>query len=382
MMRDNNKLFKFLLEKKIDEVKYIYNTRYISYKFQIKGILLKRINKKYESNIILSHKSLDNKSTVKKSFKNKNQKKKNIKNKLINENKDLVKNVFLPLTLSGSKNIYRTYKELNPKKNHPNSIKNLSYTKYLLSLREYKNTQKGKISSLGITNNTNNINNANNISNTNNINTNNNINNLNHISTFQNSNDQLLIKYKINKNKVTELNSNYYYNNENENTKEREENNNNIRIYPIIKKKSIRNIICDKKYHENEIKNLLNNKKENNYVEITKKNKEDKLRSFLKHKNSNNIIKRNISNNIKKYDTFNKIQDSSIILDKINTKNHIDSPKKIENNKINKFVQKNDDINKFKNSDSYRTYFLMRKNNIKRKKNNNEDILQVLNINE
>jgi hypothetical protein len=133
----------------------------------------------------------------------------------------LVKNVFLPLTLSGSKNIYRTYKELNPTKNHPKFIKNLSYTKYLLSLRE-KNTQKGKIASLGITNNTNNINNANNISNTNNINTNNNINNMNHISTFQNSNHQLLIKYKINKNKVTELNSNYYYNNENENTKERE----------------------------------------------------------------------------------------------------------------------------------------------------------------
>ena len=74
--------------------------------------------------------------------------------------------------------------------------------------------------------------------------------------------------------------------------------------------------------------------------ENIKDNKEDRLSSFIKIKN-NNIKKRNISNDLKKYDTFNKIHNSSIILNKDNTKSfndiHKNSTKKneiIENNKV------------------------------------------------
>ena len=338
----------------------------------------------------MSFKSLDNKINIKiKAFKNfnnkiinrnRNRNKGNIKTKLVDKNKDIIRDVYLPLTLDDSKNGHRTYKEI---KNNQNFLKNFSYSKYLLSLREIRNMKKNKIFLSGNIN-TNTYNN-NNVTRTNN----------NHISTFHNSNKQLLTYNKNNKNKITEFNSKYYSNNDIENnktnTKEREEN--IIKLGPIIQKKSLRNIICEKKYHENEMKKLLYNKSEKNDNEITKKNKEDKLTIFLKHK-TNNMIERNFSNHVNKYDTFNKSPDSSIILDRLNDKNIKDnsSSKKIEkkNYERKKFFQNNirkndtitNDINKIKNNDYFKTYFLNKKFSQERRKKINEDIIQILNVNE
>ena len=316
----------------------------------------------------MSHKSLDDKININiKAFKKKVKNKEFTKAKLINKNKDFVKDVYLPLTLNDSKNTTRTYKELKPTTNiNQNFYKNLSCSKYLLSLRDKKSSTKKKILFSGKADIIKNINKT----------------KLNFTSTVQSLSKQSLTYYKNNKDKSNNYFSNNEIDNNKTNAKEKEENSNNIRLCPIVQKISLRNIICDKKFHEIEIRKLINNKNENNNNnEITKINKEDKLSYYFKHK-KNNMKKRNFSNHINQCDTFNKIHDSSIILNNTNGINIKDNSSKIiEKFEKNLFFQnvKNDlnDTNKIKSIDCYKTYFL--KYTQKRKKNN-EDILQVLNI--
>ena len=172
-------------------------------------------------------------------------------------------------------------------------------------------------------------------------------------------------------------------NNNNNNNNNNEEKKNDYHIFPIVKKISLKNAFYDKNYHKKEIQNLIDCKKEkekekesqneneneNDKKDINNINRYDRLSLFIKFKN-NNIKKRNeFINNVKKNKTYNiKIKNV-----KSNDKNNFSKNDKYDCKSLIKTIN---------NNSSYKSYFIHKYTPKRRRKHNNEDILDLLGKNE
>ena len=319
-----------------------------------------------------------------------------IKTKLIKNSKDndSIKNIFLPLSIhhistnnnnNSSKikeksSINNKSSEINLKFDNNSIIhKKMVYPKNLVSPAN-ANNKKSRNISLSLSGNTNNL--------------------FNYYYSYTSPNvyRQILAKYKKDKDYNSQRNYNnnelkYSFFNENLKTSciinnfNEKEIKKNYQIFPIVKKISLRNIFCDEKYHNEQIKDLIDNKKEketeNNKIEIRKTNEKEKKVILTKFKSNNNKTK-NIQNNIKKSESFNKKIDpkkSLNVKEKNNSStNEIKDINKKNINKINfNSLNKNNNIRIIKNNTSDKTYFLQRITP-RRKKNNNDDIINLLNL--
>ena len=261
------------------------------------------------------------------------------------EYENSIKNIFLPLNINHN---CQTQKNIN-------IYKNMGYSNYLTSLPKVKNKKYNNITLSLLKTFKNNLNL-----------------NLNHNSTSPYMYRQIITQYK-NSQKTFSLrnDNNLQYNYTDKNIQTGYNNNNeekqidnkiDLRNIPKIKKISLRSITYDKNYQEKEkeIKNLINDKKENDDNNDIKTDKWDRLSTFNKFRN-NNIKKRNIF--IKKSETYNKVANSN---EKNNYNDKYDFQTLIKN-RNNKSSYKNYCINKY---------------TPKLKKNKNEDIIDLLNIKE
>ena len=313
-----------------------------------------------------------------------------IKSKLIKKSKDndSIKNIFLPLSihrLNTNNNNSPKIKKNNSINNKSSELKckidnnliiykNLAYPKNLFSPVNVNN-KKSRNSSLSLSGNTNNFYNF-------------------YSYTSPNVYRQILAKYKKDKNYNSQRNNNIELKNSffNENLKtsninslEEKEIKEKIQIFPIVKKFSLRNIFCDEKYHNEQIRDLIDNKKEKE-TEINK-NEIKKTKEYEKKVFPNKIINNiesNIQNNIKKRESFNKKKDSEKYVnfkEKYNSYNNEIkeiNKKNINKNSLNSLSQ-NNNIKIIKNNHSNKSYFLHRFTP-RRKKNNNDDIMNLLNL--
>ena len=196
---------------------------------------------------------------------------------------------------------------------------------------------------------------------------------------FSNRNNTNL-KYSYTDDNLENSNNNKTHNNNNNNNNN-EEKKNDYHIFPIVKKISLKNVFYDENYHKKEIQNLIdckkekekekerNNENENEKKDINNINRYDRLSLFIKFKN-NNIKKRNeFINNVKKSETYNK----KIKNVKSNDKNNFSKNDKYDCKSLIKTIN---------NNSSYKSYFIHKYTPKRRRKHNNEDILDLLGKNE
>ena len=236
-------------------------------------------------------------------------------------------------------------------------------------------------------------------------------------STSPNAYRQILTKYK-NKKNIIRRNNDIIYNFGSENVKTTWNDKNfedfetkKIQIFPIVKKLNLRDLLYNLYDGKEEIKDKINsnnkgddaikiginnnrkkdNIRENKEKEINKNQidkKEIKENDRLNVDIKFNSFKRNEINNIKKNETFNTINNTSIIKRKseINKTNNSTNKKEMIHNKNSpddvikniKLLNRNR-INTIKNDSSiYKTFFLL-KLTPRKKKNNNQDIIDLLN---
>lgn len=237
-------------------------------------------------------------------------------------------------------------------------------------------------------------------------------------STSPNAYRQILTKYK-NKKNIIRRNNDIKYNFGSENFKTtwndkifEDFETKKIQIFPIVKKLNLRDLLYNLYDGKEEIKDKINNNnKEDDGMKIgINDNKEKKVNIREKNEkeiNKNQIdkneikendrlnlcikfnsFKRNEINNIKKSETFNTINNTSIIKRKseINKTNNSSNKLEMFHNKNNpddiikniKLLNRNR-INTIKNDTSiYKTFFLQ-KLTPRKKKNNNQDIIDLLN---
>ena len=236
-------------------------------------------------------------------------------------------------------------------------------------------------------------------------------------STSPNAYRQILTKYK-NKKNIIRRNNDIKYNLGSENFKTtwndkifEDFETKKIQIFPIVKKLNLRDLLLNLYDGKEEIKDKINNNKEDDGMKIgINDNKEKKVNIREKNEkeiNKNQIdknekkendrlnlgikfnsFKRNEINSFKKSETFNTLNNTSIIKRKseINKTNNSTNKKEIIHNKNNPDeVIKNikllnrDRINTIKNQSSiYKTFFLQ-KLTPRKKKNKNQDIIDLLN---
>ena len=315
-----------------------------------------------------------------------------IKTKLIKKNKEneSVKNIFLPLTSSN--------KIINQNNNENKiSIYNMCTTNNYLS----SSSKIDKQPSISLSFLRNSFMNK-------------------YHSTSPNAYRQILTKYK-NKKNIIRRNNDIKYNFGSENCKttyndkiSEDFETKKFQIFPIVKKLNIRDLLCnlydgkeelkDKINNNNKeddaMKNGINNNKEKtvNIREIIEKeiNKSQIDKNEIKENDRLNLgikfnsFKRNEINNIKKSETFNTINNTSITKRKseINKINNSINKKEMIHYKNNpepddvikniKLLNRNR-INTIKNDSSiYKTFFLQ-KLTPRKKKNNNQDIIDLLN---
>ena len=344
------------------------------------------MNNKKSKPGIASHSSFYKKTNF--NYFNKNKGK--ITTKLIKKikEKNSIKNIFLPLAKNIKENISKN-KETNNfnNKSNPNCqtqnnldiYQNISYSNNSLSLPKINN-KKGKNMSLSRDY----------------------LNHLNFLYNFASPNvyRQIIAKYKSNLNYNSKINNDRDLNDSSymegcktlilNNNIEKAENKINNNVITVTKKENLRNKFCNDSFQNEEFKSLLNKikgKEINSKNEIKKMNKDDKISLFIKFKN-NNINRRNTHiNNFKKSETFDKSLDSEEIKTRIKNNNEIFNPsenKKIMKNNIltnkkNSFKSLNNKSNLSNKIPSYKTFF-NQKISPKRKKNNNDDIINLLNI--
>ena len=285
--------------------------------------------------------------------------------KLLNKIKEKgsIKSIFLPLTFN-SKNKTSSLKELNKfencnnlkTQNNSNISNTIDYPRNIVSFPKFKNKKNNiSLSTLG-----------------------NNKNNLDYNSTSPNDYNKVLSKYIKTQNKFPNKKNSDIKNIEIFKTTYNKEKDNKIifNLFPTVKKLSLRNIICDDNFNQKEIKKVVNRDKEKENSKkciINNLKKYDNLSNFVKFKN-NKIIKRNHHTiSIEKYKTFNqKIDSSEFQRNNIDNEKNYSPKKNIKKNCLNR-----NNILLNHNNSSFRTYFL-HKFTPKRKKNNNDDILNLL----
>lgn len=369
-MKENNKKFRFLLEKRVDEVKYIYlyNKKYL----QIKSILLKRDNKKNIPSIS-SQKCIYPKTNFNNLLKNNNKLRNN------QRKKPIINDLLLPLTInkirkassirkSNSFNNNINCKTHNNLKKFTNNYLN---SKILLSVQKTKK-EKNKTISLSLLKHP--KNNLNLIFNT----------------TSPDTYGELLTKYKKD-------NNNKYKRNNTElklgflNIKYKTISNNNdgiinnkkrTNIFPNSKRFSLRNIIIAQNFHfekrRNIQKNIIKEKKIDENKEINKNRALNIINNFRNNNKTANIkIQENGNFNEKINSLSNKVKDVNKNKDN-NFSNKEDTHNNIHKKKKNcyKSLKKNS-FNTIKNNKSVKNYL---NEKFTRKKRDNNDIINLLNI--
>lgn len=275
-----------------------------------------------------------------------------IKTKLIRNNldNDSNRNLFLSEAFLKEKNPFNNTNNINNKhnikiKNNLYNYNNIGFSITLLPLPKLNNKNDKNLSFATLRKSINNLN----------------YNNLTSSNEFNNKKKK---DNYTNKRNETELKFNDLY------FKTTSNNDNDDYIEEKIQKLSLRNLICDNNYRNKEIKKTINIKKEEE-TDFNSENQTNKKPKFfpLDKFRRKEIIKRDersiiISN---KNETFNKNEDSN------NNNNFLKSRKNFKSlNQVGKIT--------IKKYNSYKGYYIQQYIP-KRKMNNNDDIIELLNTN-